>query len=173
MWTQGGGCSWEVVTWGGGHSVKQDIILNVRQLEFTSIPLKGWLIDPDVHGFLDSVGGVVCLLAHYGEIVCTDAMHGCISMVIYGGRGLEMLFQPFPKGPCRLPYKLLIAIHLVTLVLGRLPYFSEWYYPCTWEPQGRCFTGYEIEWETYVYKNEMILEFFKVCTCMYETFAFG
>ena len=127
--------------------VKQDLIPNVRELEFANVPLKGCIIDPDVHGLLDGPSCVVHLLAHYGEIVQTDAMLKGVTIVIDGGR--EMFLHPFPKSPCRLTYVFLLAIHWSHLNL-RLPYFSEWY-TYTWEPQGRCFTGYKIEWETYTY----------------------
>ena len=29
------------------------------QLEFANVPVKGWIIDADVHGLLDGPGGVV------------------------------------------------------------------------------------------------------------------
>ena len=71
---------WQKGVWGEGEKmllemesrdVKQDLIPNERQLEFPNVPVKGWIIDPDVHGFLGSHNGVVCLPAHYGEIVHT------------------------------------------------------------------------------------------------------
>ena len=36
--------------------------------------VNGWIIDPDAHGLLDGPCDVVCLTAHYGEIVHNDAM---------------------------------------------------------------------------------------------------
>ena len=107
-----------------GRGVKQDLMPNVGQLEFANVPIKGWIIDPDIHGLLDGPNGIVHLPAHCGEIVHTD-----------GGRGPEIFFQPFPKGLCRLPYLFLLAIHLVTLRPVDSHLF-EWYYPCPWGPPG-------------------------------------
>ena len=54
-----------------GRGVKHDLILNVGQLEFDNVPVKGWIIDPDVHGLIYGPSSVVCLSTHYGEIVHT------------------------------------------------------------------------------------------------------
>ena len=84
-------------------------------MEFANVSVRGWIIEPDVHGLLDGPSGGVCLPAHNGEIVHTDVMPKCVIMVIDGERGPETFFQPFPEGPCRLPYVFLLIIHLVTL----------------------------------------------------------
>ena len=42
------------------------------QLEL--VPIKGWIIDPDVPGLLDGPSNTVWLPNHYGEIVLTDVM---------------------------------------------------------------------------------------------------
>ena len=63
----------------------------------------------------------VCLHAHCGELVHTDAMPRHVTMVIDGGRSSEMFFQPFPKNPCRLPYVFLLTIHPVTLMHADYP----------------------------------------------------
>ena len=94
-------------------------------MEFANVPVQGWIIDPKVHGLLDSPSGVVCLPAQYGEIVQTDSMPRGVTMIIDGGRGLEMFFHPFPKSPCRLPYILLVAIHLVTHIPVDYPIVSN------------------------------------------------
>ena len=39
----------------------QDLIPDVGQLDFAYIPNKGWIIVPDVHGFLASPGSTMCL----------------------------------------------------------------------------------------------------------------
>ena len=54
--------------------VLQDLIQNAGYLELVYVPFKGWIIDPDVHGLLDSPGNTVCLPTHYREIVHTDVM---------------------------------------------------------------------------------------------------
>ena len=65
------------------------------QVELANVPIKGWSIDPDVHGLLGGFSGVVHIPTHYGEIVHTDALPRDVTMVIGGGRGLEMFFH-FP-----------------------------------------------------------------------------
>ena len=45
--------------------VKQDLIPNVGQWEPADDPVKGWIIDPHVHGILDGPSDVVNLPAHY------------------------------------------------------------------------------------------------------------
>ena len=57
-----------------GRDVLQDLIPNVGQLELVYLPLKRWIIDPDVCGLLDGPGDALCLPTHYGEIVATDVM---------------------------------------------------------------------------------------------------
>ena len=52
-------------------------------LNLPIFPVKGWFIDPAVHGLLDGPSDVVHLPAKYGAIVNTDAMQRGITMVIY------------------------------------------------------------------------------------------
>ena len=40
-----------------GRDVKQDYILNMGQLEFSHVPVKVWITDPDVHGLIDGPCG--------------------------------------------------------------------------------------------------------------------
>ena len=70
-----------------GRGVEQDLIPYVGQLELASVPVKGWIIDPDVLGFLYGPCYVVCLPTHYGEVAHTDVMTTDVGMVIDGGRG--------------------------------------------------------------------------------------
>ena len=62
-----------------GRGVKQDLISNVEQMKFASVPVKGWIIDPEVHDLLYGLSGVLHLSTHYGEIVHIDVMqwHFC------------------------------------------------------------------------------------------------
>ena len=39
--------------------VKQDLTLYMGQLEISSVPVEGWIIDPDMHGLLDGPCNVV------------------------------------------------------------------------------------------------------------------
>ena len=64
-----------------GKGVEQDLILYVGQLELNNIPVKGWNIDPAVHG------------------LHTDVMTRDIAMVNDGGRGLYVFLKPLTKGP--------------------------------------------------------------------------
>ena len=52
-------------------NVLQDIISDEGKLELAYVPIKGWIIDPDVHGLLDGHGNTVHL-PHYREMVHTD-----------------------------------------------------------------------------------------------------
>ena len=70
-----------------GRVVLQDIISDVRQLELAYVPVKGWIIDPEVHGILDGPDNTVCLPTHYGETVHSDVMTSGVSMVIDWGQG--------------------------------------------------------------------------------------
>ena len=54
--------------------IDQDLIPYVGQLEFTNVPIKGWIIDPDTHGLLDGPCGVVHLPTQYGKAVHTGVM---------------------------------------------------------------------------------------------------
>ena len=96
--------------------IEQDLIPYVRQLVLADVPIEGWIIDSDVHGLLDSSCDVVCLPTHNGEVVNPGMMTCGVGMVMDGERGPEMFLEPFPKGPCRFPYVLLITLQLVTLV---------------------------------------------------------
>ena len=67
------------------------------QLDFANVPIKRWMIDPDVHGLLEGPTGVVCLLADYGNVVHINAMPRGVTMVIGGVRDPEILFQLFSE----------------------------------------------------------------------------
>ena len=67
-----------------GRAVLKYLIPNVGQLEHAYVSIKGWIIDPDVHGLLDGHGDLVYLSTHYGEIVHTDAMTRGVTMVLNG-----------------------------------------------------------------------------------------
>ena len=94
-----GGATEKMVLEMEGRDAWQDLIPNVSKSEFTNVPIKGWIIDPDVYGLFGGPSDVVCLLAHYGEIVHTNVMPRGVTMIIGGGRGPEMFFQPYPKSP--------------------------------------------------------------------------
>ena len=56
---------WPIVGWQQqvllkmeGRGVLQDLIPNVGQLELAYVPIMGWIIDPDVQGFLDGPGNM-------------------------------------------------------------------------------------------------------------------
>ena len=57
-----------------GRGVLQDLIPDVWQLDLAYVPVKGWIIDPDVHGLCHGSGNTVHLSTHHEEIVHTDAM---------------------------------------------------------------------------------------------------
>ena len=103
--------------------MKHDLILNLGQLEFDNVPVKGWIIDPDVNGLIYAPSSVVCLSTYYGEIVHTDVMPRGVTVFKDEGRGPEIFFQPFHKDPFGLPYVFFLTIHLVTLVPVDYPIF--------------------------------------------------
>ena len=80
-----------------GRGVLQDLIPNVGQLELAYVPIKGCIIDPDVHLLLDGPGDLVHLPTHYREIVHTDAMTRGATMVIDGERALRCSLNLSPK----------------------------------------------------------------------------
>ena len=54
--------------------VLQDLIPDVGQLELACVPIKGWIIGPNVHILLCGPGNNVCLHTHYEKIVNNDVM---------------------------------------------------------------------------------------------------
>ena len=96
--------------------IEQDLIPYVRQLELPTVPVEEWAIHPDLHGHLDGPCDVVQLPAHIGEFFHPDMMTCDVGMVIDGGRSPEMFHQPFPSGPCRFLYVLLLALQPITLI---------------------------------------------------------
>ena len=111
-------------------------------LELANVPVKGWIINPNIHGLLYGHCEVVLLSTNYQKVVKTYAMTRDVAMVIGGRRGSKVFLEPFTNSPCRFPYVLLIAFQLVTLVpvdyptflcdvvpvLGRPPEGSQWCY---------------------------------------------
>ena len=59
------------------------------QLELANVPVKGWIIDHDVHGFPYSPSDAVHLRAHYGDVVHTDVVTRDVTMIIYGEGALR------------------------------------------------------------------------------------
>ena len=108
----------------------QDLFPHVGQLDFANVPIKGWIIDPDVHGLPDGPLDVVCLSTHYGKVVHTDIMTCGASMVIGGREGLKIFPELFPKSPCRFPYVFLITFQVCHTCNCRLLCFSVWCCPC-------------------------------------------
>ena len=50
------------------------------------------------------------------ELILINVMASDVSMVIDGRKGPKVFLEPFPKGPCRFPYVLLITMQFVTLI---------------------------------------------------------
>ena len=98
-----------------GRGVLQGLIPNGRQLELAFVPIREWIIELDIHGLLDGHGDDVCLPTHYVENVHTDAMTLGVTMVIEGEGGLEIILEPFLKGPHQFTYVLLFTANQVTL----------------------------------------------------------
>ena len=80
-----------------GRGVKQSLIPNMGQLKFANVPVKGWIIDPDVHGLFDGSSGVLYVCAHCGEIVHADVMPRSVAMVIDGEGALRCSLSLSPK----------------------------------------------------------------------------
>ena len=114
-----------------GGVVLHDLIPNVRQLYIAYVPLKGWLIDPDVHGLLDAPGNVVYLPTHSGEIAHTNTMTRGVTMVIDGGGTLRCSLNLFPKVLTNSPMYSSSQPTWSHLNL-QVPYYSEWSYLCLW-----------------------------------------
>ena len=71
----------------------------MEQLDLAYVSAKGWIIDVDLHGILYSPSDIVFLPTHYGEVVYPDVIARDVTMVIDGGRGPEVLLEPFLKHP--------------------------------------------------------------------------
>ena len=85
--------------------VKQDLIPYVGQLVLSNVPVDRWII-----GLLDGSCYVTRFPNHNGEFVHPVRMSCGVGMVINGGRNPEMFLKSFPKGPCRLPFVLIITL---------------------------------------------------------------
>ena len=94
-----------------GRGIKQDLIPYVRQQEFANVPIEGWVIDTNLHGFFDGSCDAVCLPTHYGEVVHPHVVICGVGMGIDGERDGALMFpESFPKGPHRFPYVLFITL---------------------------------------------------------------
>ena len=71
--------------------------------ELASVPVKGWITDPDIHGLFYGSSGVVCLPIHHGEVVHTNVITRGVVMVIDWDKGTQSVPWAFAKGPCRFP----------------------------------------------------------------------
>ena len=60
------------------------------QLELASVPVKGWIIDPDVYGLLRGPSDDVCLLTNYGEVVHTVVITRGVAIVIDEARSFSV-----------------------------------------------------------------------------------
>ena len=83
---------------------------------FPMFLLRDGIIHPDVHGLLDDSWDVLQLLTQNGEVFHPSIMTCNFGMVIDWGRGSEIFFDPFPKGPYKFCYALLITLTPVTLI---------------------------------------------------------
>ena len=109
--------------------IEQVLLPCAGQLEFVNVPFEGYITDTDAHGLLDDPCGVMHLPTDYWEVVHTDMMTCSIGIVRDGGRGPKMFPEPFPKGPCRFPFVLLITLQSCHTCTFRLLHFSMWW-PC-------------------------------------------
>ena len=92
-------------------------------LELASVPVEGWIIDPDVHDLLHGPCDVANFPTHYRVVVHTDVMMTDVGMVIDGGRGPKVFLEAFLRGSCRFPCVLLITIQIVTFMPVDYPFF--------------------------------------------------
>ena len=65
--------------------------------------LKG-VLHTDKHSLLDGPGLAVYLLMNNVELVAIHGVSCGVTMVVYGGGGLEMFLDSFPQGSARPPY---------------------------------------------------------------------
>ena len=93
--------------------VLQDVIPDVIA-KLSYVPIKGWIIDPDLHSLLYGPGYTVCLPTSYGKTVHADVMIWGVTMVKDGGRALRCSLN-FSKGPSWLIYVLLFTVCMDTL----------------------------------------------------------
>ena len=59
------------------------------KLVLSIVPVKGWVINSDVHGFCDGPSGAMCFPAYDGEAVHTDRMSLELAMLVDGGGAIR------------------------------------------------------------------------------------
>ena len=95
----------------------------MTEVVLTNVLIQSWIVYPYVDGFLDGPGQPLVLPAYDVETgVC-----GVVPFLLYvcmDGRGLlKVLLASFPKGPCCLPFALLIAGYVIVLEAVDYPTF--------------------------------------------------
>ena len=76
--------------------------------------IQGWTIDPYKHWFFDQPGEVLLLPTYYAEIFKWGSMTCGVTVVIYGGGGLQMFFVPLSKCSWCFSNILLISFQPIT-----------------------------------------------------------
>ena len=107
--------------------VKQNLIPDMRQMEFAYVFIEGWMIDPYVQCFFDSSAEVLVLPPYDVEIINGDLMTSDVAMVINWWGGLLMLFKPLSKWSWGFTNVFLITFNPATLISIDDPtLFQDW-----------------------------------------------
>ena len=131
-------------------SVEQDLILCMWHLVLSSVSVDWCFIDPYVYSFLDGPGKVVWFLNYNSEIFHTGFMTSGVSMFIKEGRGSEVFFLSFPKGPCTLTNILLTTLHSVTFIPVNHSNFCVMVSVFSGTPGGYCVNSFKEDLNTHL-----------------------
>ena len=97
------------------------------QMVLANISVQGWIIDPNVESFFDGSHEVLVLSPHYAEVIYVNHMTRDVIVVIDGGWGLLVFFEPLSKSSGGLSYILLITLQSIRFVsIDDLTLFQHW-----------------------------------------------
>ena len=86
----------------------------MRQMVFAYVFIQGWTIDSYEHRFFNQPGEVLLLPTYYAEIFKWGSMIWGVTVVMYGGGGLQMFLVPLSKCSWCFSNILLITIQPIT-----------------------------------------------------------
>ena len=101
----------------------QNLIPDMWQMVLANISIQGWIIDPNVESFFDGSHEVLVLSPHYADVIYVNHMTRDAIVVIDGGWGLLVFFEPLSKSSGGLSYILLITLHSIIFVSIDAPLF--------------------------------------------------
>ena len=74
----------------------EEVVPYVWHLVLAQVSVEGWVLHADEHGLFDGPEMAVDFLVHYVELVWVHGVSCSGAVVVYGGGGFEVFFDPFP-----------------------------------------------------------------------------